>query len=147
MAATFASRLVTPERVVVEEPVTAVMLRTDAGEATYLAGHTPLIGSVVPGLVRFEFDDGTVERVAVHGGFVHVKADGVTVLAPVAERARDIDVERARQALEAAEQSVADAAGRTGAGTDSDFAAAGELVEAQAAVRRAQVRLEVASEA
>jgi F-type H+-transporting ATPase subunit epsilon len=142
--ATFPSTLVTPERIVFEEEVAAVILRTAVGDATYLAGHTPLVGAIVPGLVRFEHADGTIDRVAVHGGFVHVKPDGVTVLAPVAERQEDIDVERARQALATAEQMVADAAGKTTNAGDDDLAATGELVEAQAAVLRAQVRLEVA---
>jgi F-type H+-transporting ATPase subunit epsilon len=142
--ATFPTSLVTPERIVFEEEVAAVMLRTAVGDATYLAGHTPLVGAIVPGLVRFEHADGTVDRVAVHGGFVHVKPEGVTVLAPVAERQEDIDVERARQALATAEQMVADATGKTTGAGDDDLAAAGELAEAEAAVLRAQVRLEVA---
>jgi F-type H+-transporting ATPase subunit epsilon len=142
--ATFPSSLVTPERVVFEEDVAAVMLRTAVGDATYLAGHTPLVGAIVPGPVRFEHADGTVERVAVHGGFVQVKVDGVTVLAPVAEREQDIDVERARRALAAAEQAVAEATGRTPNAGDDDLTAGRELAEAQAAVVRAQVRLEVA---
>jgi F-type H+-transporting ATPase subunit epsilon len=142
---TFASSLVTPEHVVFEEEVEAVMLRTDLGEATFLAGHTPLIGSIVPGLVRFQRDDGAVDRVAVHGGFVHVKHDGVTVLAPVAERAEDIDVDRARRALEVAEQSVADATSRSSSTGEDDPSVSRELAEAQAALLRAQVRLEVAA--
>ena len=142
--ATFPSSLVTPERVVLEEEVAAVMLRTAAGDATYLAGHTPLIGAIVPGLVRFEHADGTVDRVAVHGGFVHVKPEGVTVLAPVAEREQDIDVERARRSLAGAEQKVADAAARTPGSGDDDLSEGRELVEAQSALLRAQVRLEVA---
>lgn len=141
---TFPSSLVTPERVVLEEEVAAVMLRTDVGEATFLAGHTPLIGSIVPGLVRFEHEDGTIARVAVHGGFVHVKHERVTVLAPVAELQQDIDVERARRALEAAEQRVAEASGRTAGAGEVDPSVSSELAEAQAAVSRAQVRLEVA---
>jgi F-type H+-transporting ATPase subunit epsilon len=142
--ATFPSSLVTPERVVFEEEVAAVMLRTAFGDATYLAGHTPLIGAVVPGLVRFEHADGTVERIAVHGGFVHVKHEGVTVLAPVAEREQDIDVERARLALAAAEQEVAEATGRSPGAGDDDLVAGRQLAEAQAALLRAKVRLEVA---
>jgi F-type H+-transporting ATPase subunit epsilon len=141
--ATFPCSLVTPEQIVLEEEIAALMLRTDVGDATYLAGHTPLVGSIVPGLVRVQHEDGTEERLAVHGGFVHVKSDGVTVLAPVAERAEDIDVERARRALETAEQRVAEA---TAAGaTEDDLVAAGQSAEAQAALLRAQVRLEVAA--
>ena len=138
---TFPSSLVTPEQVVFEEEVEAVLLRTDVGDATFLAGHTPLIGALVPGLVRFQREDGNVDRVAVHGGFVHVTHEGVTVLAPVAERAGDIDVDRARRALEGAEQRLAEAAGRS---TDDDATAVRQLAEAQAALLRAQVRLEVA---
>jgi len=143
--ATFPSSLVTPERVVHEEEVDAVMLRTTLGDATYLAGHTPLVGAIVPGLVRFQHPDGTEERVAVHGGFVHVKPEGVTVLTPVAEREQDIDVERARQALAAAEQRVADASGGSAGAGEDDASVARELAEAQSALLRAQVRLEVAA--
>jgi F-type H+-transporting ATPase subunit epsilon len=142
---TFASSLVTPERIVLEEEVSAVILRTDVGDATFLAGHTPLIGAIVPGLVRFQREDGTEDRVAVHGGFVHVKAEGVTVLAPVAERAEDIDVDRARRSQEAAEQALADATGRAAGAGEDDPNALRELTEAQAALERAQVRLEVAA--
>jgi F-type H+-transporting ATPase subunit epsilon len=142
--ATFPSSLVTPERIVLEGEVAAVMLRTDVGEATFLPGHTPLIGAIVPGLVRFQHEDGTIERVAVHGGFVHVRHEGVRVLAPVAEMSQDIDVDRARRALEAAEQRVTEATGRSTGAADDDTTAARELAEAQAAVVRAQVRIEVA---
>ncbi|HTT87832.1 MAG TPA: ATP synthase F1 subunit epsilon [Acidimicrobiales bacterium] len=138
----FPARLVTPERVLLDEPATAVVLRTDVGDATFLAGHTALIGALVPGLVRFEHEGGTTERSAVHGGFVHVAREGVTVLAPVAELARDIDVERARRALEAAEQAAAEITGR--ASGPEDDATALELAEAEAAAQRARVRLEVA---
>jgi F-type H+-transporting ATPase subunit epsilon len=142
----FPAKLVTPERALVEVEVTAVVLRTDIGDATFLAGHTPLIGALVPGLVRFEREDGTTDRVAVHGGFVHVTREGVTVLTPVAERAEDIDVDRARRALEAAEQIVADAGGRSAGVGDEDALAALGLAEAEAAVQRARVRLEVAED-
>jgi F-type H+-transporting ATPase subunit epsilon len=142
---TFTSTLVTPERIVLDHEVSAVMLRTDVGEATFLPGHTPLIGALVPGLVRFQQEDGTIERVAVHGGFVHVQHESVTVLAPVAELATDIDVDRARRAQEAAEQAVAEATAHVASAGEDDLTAARELAEAQAALLRAQVRIEVAS--
>jgi F-type H+-transporting ATPase subunit epsilon len=143
---TFAANLVTPERTLLEEEVQAVFLRTDVGDSAYMPGHTALIGALVPGLVRFQHEDGTEERAAVHGGFVQVAGDHVTVLAPVAERAEDIDVERARRALEAATQRVADLAGaRSGPGEGSeDSEAERELADAESAQRRAEVRLEAA---
>src|SRR5271167_4460186 len=109
--AQFQINLVTPERVLLTGMATEVMLRTGDGDATFLAGHTPLVGSVKPGVVRVVRPDGDVVRVAVHGGFTQVEQhapitdDGagedatgsrVTVLAAVAELAEEIDVDRAR---------------------------------------------------
>ena len=83
--ATFPARLVTPEQVLLEEEVQEVILRTDEGEAAFLPGHTPLIGSVVPGMVRFRRADETERRYEVSAGFVHVEPQGVVVLVPAAE--------------------------------------------------------------
>ncbi|HUI04775.1 MAG TPA: ATP synthase F1 subunit epsilon [Acidimicrobiales bacterium] len=143
--ATFACSLVTPERVLVDAAFQAVFLRTGLGEAAFLPGHTPLVGSVAPGMVRFQHEDGTEERAAVHGGFVQVAGDTVTVLAPVAELAGEIDVERARRALDAAGQRITElGAARAGPSDSGDAAPAHAVTEAEAAQRRAEVRLEVA---
>lgn len=145
--ATFAASLVTPERVVLEAEVQAVMLRTEVGEAAFLPGHADLVGAVVPGLVRFQREDGSEERVAVHGGFVQVDGQHVVVLAPMAELVGDIDVERARRALEEADRVLSEHGGRA-AGAQAEDAAGGaerELAEAEQARRRAEVRIEVAT--
>ena len=95
------------------------MLATSEGALTVLDGHTPLVGDVVRGEVKVEEAEGTVVRLAVHGGFLQVdtspgaaeglaEGDGplaglstrVTVLAGVAELASEIDVPRAEQARE-----------------------------------------------
>ena len=115
--ATFEASLVTPERTLLEEQVQIVFLRTDVGDSAYMPGHTALIGALVPGLVRFQHEDGTEERAAVHGGFVQVEGDHVTVLAPIAERGEDIDVDRARRALESATERVELAEHRPGHGS------------------------------
>ena len=148
--ATFLASLVTPERVVFEAQVQSVFLRTDGGEAAFLPGHTPLIGALVPGLVRFQREDGSEERAAVHGGFVQVDGDHVVVLAPIAELAEEIDVARARKAAEAAggvasvpaSDGSASAGGSAGAASSSggDAAAGGR----SDALARAQLRIEVA---
>jgi F-type H+-transporting ATPase subunit epsilon len=144
--ATFPASLVTPERTLLDEEVQIVFLRTDGGDSAYMPGHSPLIGALVPGLVRFQHEDGTEERAAVHGGFVQVEGDHVTVLAPVAERAEDIDVDRARRALDAASERVAELGGaRSGSGESAEEDQADQdLADAEAAQRRAEVRLEVA---
>ena len=140
--ATFPASLVTPERVVFEGEVQSVSLRTDDGEAAFFAGHTPLIGALVPGLVRFQREDGSEERAAVHGGFVQVEGDRVVVLAPIAELAEEIDVERARKAAAAAEVASAAGGGGSSGGSGSE-GAEGSDPEAEA-LARAQLRLEVA---
>ena len=144
--ATFPASLITPERILLEQEVEAVFLRTDGGDAAFMPGHTPLIGAIVPGPVRFHHEDGTEEHAAVHGGFVQVDGDHISVLAPIAERAEDIDVERARRALDAATQLVTELGGvRSGTGDGEEGAEADRaLHDAVAAQRRAEVRLEVA---
>jgi F-type H+-transporting ATPase subunit epsilon len=146
--AEFPARLVTPDKVLFEEEVEAVILRTGLGDATFLDGHSPLVGSVVPGLVRFVRPGGEEQRVAAHGGFVHVEASGrVTVLPPTAELAEDIDVERANRSLEAAEAELAElaAAGRTPVQADSETPETDvEVAQAEAARQRAETRIEVA---
>jgi F-type H+-transporting ATPase subunit epsilon len=157
----FTINLVTPERVLVSGLAAEVILRTGEGDITLLAGHTPLVGTVEPGVVRVVRDEGGEERVAVHGGFVQVEqhvvgeddepvASGtrVTLLIGVAELSEEIDAERARVALEAAEARVGELGG-TATRSSGAGAAPGEgdepdaeLVEAEAELRRAQVRLE-----
>jgi len=154
--AQFQINLVTPERILLSGMATEVMLRTGEGDATFLANHTELAGSVKPGVVRVVRSDGEVVRVAVHGGFTQVEqnvpfdAEGgdedavgsrVTLLIGVAELATEIDADRARVALEAAGARVAELGGTGRALADGEEADP-ELVEAEAAVLRAQVRLE-----
>lgn len=97
------------ELVSIEEPIwsgeaTAVYGRTPEGEIGILPGHQPLLGALVPGFpVRIESEDGDTLSVAVHGGFLSVRKDGVSVLAEQAEMSDDIDVSRARKALDSAD--------------------------------------------
>jgi F-type H+-transporting ATPase subunit epsilon len=93
------------ELVSIEAPIwsgeaTAVFGRTTEGELGVLPGHTPLLGALEPGYpVRIVEEGGHELRVAVHGGFLSVHKDGVSVLAEQAEISEDIDVARARDQL------------------------------------------------
>jgi len=106
------AELVTPERVLYSGGAEFVVLRTEGGEIMFLPEHAPFIGAVDISLLRIApaastGDEGGAEfRAAVHGGFVHVAGNKVTVLASVAEPAGEIDVERARRALEAARSAL-----------------------------------------
>jgi F-type H+-transporting ATPase subunit epsilon len=96
--------LVSVERKLWSGEASAVFARTTEGELGILPGHTPLLGELAEGwIVRIEREGEPELRVAVHGGFLSVRKDGVSVLAETAEPAEDIDVARAREALQRAE--------------------------------------------
>ena len=120
--------LVSPERVLFHDPADMVICRTTDGELAFLTGHAPFVGALGVAIVRIRQADGTEQRAAVHGGFVEVRDDQVSILSDVAELPEQIDVERARRARQAAER-------RLGQGDDA---------EAVAALRRADIRLELA---
>ena len=96
--------LVSVERALWSGEAEAVFARTTEGELGILPGHSLLLGELAPGwIVRIVRVDGPELRVAVHGGFLSVRADGVSILAELAELADEIDVTRARAALARAE--------------------------------------------
>jgi F-type H+-transporting ATPase subunit epsilon len=98
--ATMQVQLVAPDRMVWSGEAEIVIARTVDGEIGILPRHAPLLGVLVeyPVTIRRSGDDALVA--AVHGGFLSVRADGVDVLAEVVELAEEIDVARARQALD-----------------------------------------------
>jgi F-type H+-transporting ATPase subunit epsilon len=102
--ATMHVELVSVERALWSGDATAVFARTVEGEIGILPGHSPLLGALEPGwIVRIKRVDEDELRVAVHGGFLSVRKDGVSVLAEMAEPAEDIDTARARAALDRAD--------------------------------------------
>jgi F-type H+-transporting ATPase subunit epsilon len=102
--ATIQVELVSIEKPIWSGEANAVFARTVDGELGILPGHTPLLGALAPGYpVRIDQADGDELQVAVHGGVLSVRKDGVSVLAEMAEIAADIDVARAREALKRAE--------------------------------------------
>lgn len=121
--------VVSPERILWTGEAEMVIARTlGGGDIAFLTGHAPFVGALGIGKVTVRPEQGDDELVAVHGGFVEVSQDRVTILSDVAEVASQIDVERARQARERAEASLRQQ----------------HDVEVEAALRRAEVRLAVA---
>ena len=95
--------LVSVEREVWSGQASSVIARTTEGEIGILPGHAPLLGEVAEGsMLRVLQPGGGEVRAAVHGGFLSVTDQGVTVLAEVAELGADVDQSRARTALEQA---------------------------------------------
>jgi len=125
-------QVVSPERILWTGDAQMVTARTiDGGEIAFMTGHAPFVGALDIARVAIRSEEGADQLVAVHGGFVEVSHDRVTILSDVAELPEQIDVTRARASLEQAE-------GALRADADSD--------EAAAAFKRAQVRLEVAGQ-
>jgi F-type H+-transporting ATPase subunit epsilon len=128
MADSLDLEVVTPERQMVHEPVGEVQLPGKDGYMGVLPGHAPLLSELGTGALTYR-TGARVRVLAVHGGFLEVLEDHVRVLTDAAERAEEIDVERARAALRRAQQ---EAAGISDASS------------AMAALARAQTRIAVA---
>ena len=96
--------VVSPERVLYSGEATMVITRTlGGGEIAFQAGHAAFLGALTECHTRVFLVDGTVEDIAVHGGFVEVSSNKVSILSDTAELGSQVDVERARQAKERAE--------------------------------------------
>ncbi|CAH1209715.1 MULTISPECIES: F0F1 ATP synthase subunit epsilon [Paenibacillus] len=100
---TFLLEIVTPEHLVYSKQVNSLTVKGADGDLGILPGHIPLVTplQVAPMFVKA---DGVTTIIAVHGGFVEVHKDKVTVLAESAELPKDIDVERAEAAKERAQR-------------------------------------------
>ena len=99
--------LVSPERTLFSGEATQVITRIlGSGEIAFLPGHAPYLGALVENHTRIWLVDGTVLDVAVHGGFVQVTNNKVSILSDVAELAEQIDRARAIAAKDRAEHAV-----------------------------------------
>ncbi len=126
MADTFPFELVSPERLVVSEPVASVVVPGSEGEFEIMAGHAPFLATIRPGVLVVKPASGTPRKVFVRGGFADVSPTGLTVLAEEAVPVEALKPERILQAIQNAEEDVADA-------TDS-------VQKAQAALTLSQLR-------
>jgi F-type H+-transporting ATPase subunit epsilon len=95
--------VVSPEKVLYSGEADMVITRTlGGGEVAFQAGHAAFLAALVENHTRIFQTDGTVQDLAVHRGFVEVSGNPtkVSILSDTAELAADIDVERAKAALE-----------------------------------------------
>lgn len=125
--------VVTPEKVMVSQEVEMVVAPGVLGEFGVLEGHVPFLSGIVPG--ELHYTSGTqTESFVVSGGFAEVSNDRVSVLVDSAEKAHEIDVERARSAMERAKA-------RLEKGRDVEDI---DFTRAEAALKRAIIRIKVA---
>jgi len=125
-------QIVTPDRLILQEQVDEVEIPGSEGYFGVLPGHTPMLASLAAGELWYRKGQ---ERtyLAIVFGFAEVLPDRVTILARLAERAEDIDVERAEAARRRAEERLAHAKG------DVDYE------RARLALMKSMTRLQVSS--
>ncbi|HEY1527702.1 MAG TPA: F0F1 ATP synthase subunit epsilon [Candidatus Angelobacter sp.] len=133
MAETIQLEIVTPERLVVNDTAEYIEIPGKTGYLGVLPGHAPLITELAVGAISYN-NAGKTKRLAVAWGFAEVLQNKVTILAETAEKAEDIDTARAEAAKKKAEAELQKA------GVEGNK-------DAQAALDRANTRLEVASKA
>ncbi|HEV2493199.1 MAG TPA: F0F1 ATP synthase subunit epsilon [Terriglobia bacterium] len=127
--------LVTPERAVIHGSVIDVTLPGKSGYLGILPGHAPLLTELKAGELSYT-EDVVTHYLAVSWGFAEVLSDRVIVLVQASERAEEIDVERAQQSRQRAEELLKRV-------SDAQV----DRERAQAALERAMARLEVAEKA
>ena len=125
--------IVTAERVVYSEEVDAVIAPGVEGQLGILPHHAPLMTTLQAGELRVRRGS-EEDSLAISGGFLEVRPDRVIVLADTAERAEEIDMERAAAAKQRAEQRLVDRGRAPGL----------DEARSEAALRRAMARLTVA---
>lgn len=122
--------IVTPEKVALKDEVDSIVLPAFKGEMGILPRHTHLLTQLSAGELRIG-KNGKTDFFAISGGFAEVHPDKVEVFAETAEMAEEIDVKRARIASEKAKEKL------------SKISSPQDLASAQAALRRALIRLHV----
>jgi F-type H+-transporting ATPase subunit epsilon len=126
--------IVTPDKSLVREEVDEVQVPGAEGYFGILPGHTPLLATLQVGELWYRMGADKF-YLAIAFGFVEVLPDRVTILAQIAERPQDIDIERAEAAKRRAEERLS-----TGV-PDMDFE------RARIAMMKSLIRLQVASRA
>ncbi len=133
MADKLTLEVVTPHGPVLKDEVDEVVAPGSEGEFGVLPGHVPFVTTLKVGMLIYK-KGGTTNYLFVNSGYSEISGDTVLVLADSAEKAEDIDVERAKAAMKRAEELLKKQ-------ENVDFA------RAQAALERAINRIQVAEKA
>ena len=134
--ATIKLEIVSPDKVVYSADIGMLIVRSTGGELGILPRHAPLVTALEPHAMRVRFGADRDEKlIAVAGGFMEVTPEKITVLATAAEQPIDIDINRAKEAMERAKKRIAEFHQGAPASDDVDIA------RAQLALRRAIARL------
>ncbi len=108
MAEPFQFDLVSPERLLMSEPVEQVVVPGSEGYFTVFKDHAPFMSTLKPGVIEVS-RGGANERIFVRGGFADVSSEGLTILAEQAIPLNEVDPAMLAQEVKNAEEDVADA--------------------------------------
>ncbi|MFK4825348.1 F0F1 ATP synthase subunit epsilon [Paenochrobactrum sp. BZR 588] len=107
MSVAFQFELVSPERLLLSTQVTEVVIPGSEGYLTALSGHSPLMTTIMPGIVSVKTADGKTDSYVVYGGFADISPNGCSILAESATHIDELDrsdlqrrIDEARDSLE-----------------------------------------------
>ena len=126
----FKLRIITPDRTFFDGDVSMVEFNTTEGEVGILKGHIPLTVVIAPGIITIT-DESGVREAALHAGFAEVLQDGVVIMAEIIEWPQEIDLERAKEARDRAEERLRTKTPET------------DIARAETALQRAVARINV----
>ncbi len=106
---TFKFELVSPERLLISEDVEQVVVPGSEGDFTVLAGHSPVLSTLRPGVMDVKLPGGKAKRLYVKAGFAEVDPESLTVLAQQAIDVAEIDAAWLARSIKDAEEDLADA--------------------------------------
>jgi F-type H+-transporting ATPase subunit epsilon len=109
MADNFNFELVSPERLLLSEMVTEVVIPATDGEMTVMANHAPTMTTIKPGIVSVRSANGSKQDYVVFGGFADILPTGCTLLAESAVIIQDLSKDELTLRIEAAQREIADA--------------------------------------
>ena len=127
----FALKIMCPDHVFFEGDATMVEFTTTQGKVGIYAKHIPMVNVIAPGKLTIHCEDGSEKICALHSGFSEILQDKVIILADSCEYGDQIDVDRAKEAVERAKRRLEQKDGI-------------DIARAELALRRALVRLDVA---
>ena len=126
----FTLKIITPDRVFYEGPVSMVEFNTTEGEIGIYKKHVPMTVIVNPGILTIKEDEGTKDA-ALHAGFAEILQEEVVILAEIIEWPEEIDLDRAQAAKERAEERLRSKTPET------------DILSAETALQRALSRIHV----
>jgi F-type H+-transporting ATPase subunit epsilon len=134
MAGTLTLRVITPDRIALDQSVASVRLPALDGSIGVLPRHAPMIAALDAGLLRYRTEPGGPESALfVAGGFAEMRGETLRVVSEAGEKPEEIDEERAREAEKRARERISV---RLAEGEPID------LLRAEASLRRALMRLQ-----